>query len=97
MSQNPLTMNKKVLILQKKKKRLNFKLKHRKAQKSLFAWEIWVTCTGGRETSAVSGRLPDNLGGLAYMRSRCKIANLYTQCPDSELQKPFSFQENISI
>ena len=44
-----------------------FKLKHRKAQKSIiFIWENLVTCTREREISAISRRLPDNPGEIAY-------------------------------
>ena len=46
---------------------LNFKQKHRKAQKSILSGRFGVTHTGEREISAVSSRLPDNPGELAYM------------------------------
>ena len=47
-----------------KKNELNFKLKHRKAEKYL---GDMVSHTGEREISAVSGRLLDSQGELAYM------------------------------
>ena len=53
---------------------LNFKLKHRKAEKSILSQrepitrllirEIWRPV---REIISVSGKLPDNLGELAYI------------------------------
>ena len=46
---------------------LNFQQKHRKAQKSILSRRFGVTRTGEWEISAVSSRLPDNPGELAYM------------------------------
>ena len=55
MSQRAYTEQKKVRIL-RKENGLNFKLKHRKAQKSILPRGDLVARTGEREISAVSGR-----------------------------------------
>ena len=59
-------MNKKCSNFQGKNG-LNLKQKHRKAQKSILSGRFGVTHMGEREISAVSSRLPDNPGELAYM------------------------------
>ena len=56
---------------------INSKLKQKEPHNSILSRDL-VTHTGDREIGVVSGRLPDNLGGLAYMLSAHVIPYKYT-------------------